>query len=331
MLQSKSTKIIGLLAVLVLVAVFVVAYPKLKTKEDTKNPIAPQVGVIDMNKAIKAHPKYQQAATLEQHYNAIAAKAEAEARTSAGNSAKGYSANIEAPAASSAGIGAALEQEYNAKMADKKAQLDSALSAKADKVHQSLSSELKAYSDELDKTYQPQILSMQLKIKTVQLNKEEMASLQNELDKLQNERAAKLAAKERELAGKMEQMLAPEKTAAEQQLAAYSEQLNKDLAAKASAQNAEIAARNQQSLPMSPQQSSIGGQNAAEQQLAMKRREIDALTQAIVDDIRDKAAKVAAARGLDTVLANAKVNINAVDITSDVISEYSVVQRPGLN
>lgn len=331
--QSKNSKILGLLAILVLLAVLVVAYPKWKTKEDTNNPVTPQplVGVIDMNKAIKAHPKYQQLVALQQQYNSIAAKAEAEARTPTVNPSQDYSTVIDAPAGYNAGIGAALEQEYNAKIADKKAQLDAALAAKADKAHQNLSAELKSYSDELDKTYQPQIFSIQLKIKTVQLTKEEMAALQTELDKLQNERAAKLAAKEHELAARMEQIMAPEKASAEQQLEAYAKQLHQELSAKGDAKNAEIAARNQQPVPAAPQQSVASGQSGAEQQLAMKKQEIDALTQLIIDDIRDKAAKVAVGQGLDTVLTNIKVNVSAVDITNAVIGEFSTVQRPGLN
>ena len=330
--QSKKSKILGLLTILVLLAALAVAYPKWNIKEDTKNPVTPQVGVIDMNKAIKAHPKYQQLAALEQQYKAIAAKAEADARTSISNlPQQGYSPDIGTPVANSAGIGAALEQEYKVKMAEKKKQLDEALNAKAAKAHQNVSAEHRAYSDELDKTYQPQIFSLQLKIKTVQLAKEEMAALQSELDKLQNERGTKLAAKERELAVRLDQTMAPEKAAAEQQLAAYSNVLNQELAAKGGAQKAEIAARNQQSTSPVPKPSDITGQKDAEQQLAMKKQEIDAFTQAIIDDIRDKAGKVAVARGLDTVLANAKVNVAAVDITSAVIGEFNSVQRPGLN
>lgn len=329
--QSKNSKIIGLLVILVFLVVLAVAYPRLKTKEDTNNPAAPQVGIIDMNKAIKAHPKYQQLTVLQQQYNAIAAKAEAEARTHADNSPQGYSPNIEAPAGYPAGIGAALEQEYNAKMAEKKAQLDTALAAKSDKAHQTLSAELKSYNDELDKTYQPQIFSIQLKIKAVQLSKEEMAALQAEVDKLQNERATKLAVKERELASRMEQIMAPEKTAAEQQLGVYAKQLHQELSAKGDAKNAEIAARNQQPATVAPQQPVASGQSDAEQQLAMKKQEIDTLTQVIIDDIRDKAAKVAVGQGIDTVLTNIKVNVSAVDITNAVIGGFSTVQRPGLN
>jgi len=41
-----------------------------------------------------------------------------------------------------------------------------------------------------------------------------------------------------------------------------------------------------------------------------------------MNDIRDKAAKIAAERGLETVLTGHAVNINAVDVTDAVIAAF---------
>lgn len=281
---------------------------------DTKAP-APQVGIIDMNKAIKAHPRYGDAAQLEQQYNTLAAKAQAKQPAPQVNAAGPDMSKV------TAGINAALEQEFNAKMTDKQAQLNDGLRAKAEQLRSNLSAELQTYGKDIDQIYQPQIFSIQLKLKTVQLTKEEMTSLQGELDKLQKERSTKLAAKEQEMSDKLNEQLAPEKAAIEQQLAAYAQQLHAELSQKGAAQTAEIANRNQQSALKLPAQP-VPDSNSV-QQLAAKQREIETLKQLIIDDIRSKAAKVAVEQGLETVLAKVQVNVNAVDITGAVISQFS--------
>lgn len=282
--------------------------------QDTKPP-APQVGIIDMNKAIKAHPRYNEAAMLEKQYNALAAKVQA--GTSLPQPVEQAAPDMTNVAD---GINAALEQEFNAKMADKKAELNAGLKAKAEEFHSKLSADLAAYREEIDKIYQPQIFSLQLKLKTVQLTNEEMASLQTELERLQNERKTKLASKEQELDKKLDAMMAPEQAAVEQQLSAYARQLHNELSQKGAAQTAEIASRNQ---PPVSSQSSQADLSSLEQQLTAKQREIQSLQQFIIEDIRSKAAKTAAERGLEAVLAKAKVNISAVDITDAVISSFS--------
>lgn len=291
--------------------------------KDTKTPVQPQTGVIDMNKAIKAHPKYSEVIKLEQQYNAMRASAEAKAGAAL---AQQPTPDISVPDMSklTAGINAALEQEFKTQMAGKQAELNEQLKAKSVKLHSTLTDELKAYNDELDKIYQPQIFSLQLKLKTVQLTKEQMASMQSEIEKLQNERAEKLAAKKQELTRQMDQQLAPEQAAMEKQLSAYAAQLHAKLEQKGAQQAAEAASRNQPQIsapavPLQPQ----AGRGELEEQLAAKRSEIEALKQLIITDVRDKAAKVAAERGLDTVLAKVQVNVSAIDITGDVINQFS--------
>lgn len=299
------------LLLIVSVAAFTTGCSLGKTN-DTKPP-ASQVGIIDMNQAIKAHPRYGEAAKLEQQYNTLAAQVQASRPAPQVNTAGPDMSKV------IAGINAALEQEFNAKMTEKQAQLSAGFQAKVEQLRSDLTAELQAYAKELDQTYQSQIFSIQLKLKTVHLSQEEMTLLQDELDKLQKERAAKLAAKEQELSAKMDEQMAPEKAAIEQQLAAYAQQLHAELAQKGAAQAAEIANRNQQSAAKITAQPA----GSSEQQLAAKQREIEMLKQLIVDDIRSKAAKVAVEQGLEAVLAKVQVNVNAVDITGAVISQFS--------
>lgn len=303
-----------------------------KSGKDTNTPAAPQVGVVDVDRAVQSHPQYQQLLTLQQQYNALAAKLEA-ARSAAAGSEKGGSPMTGADqpasmpdAAVNDGLHAALEQEFQAKMTGKQTELNAALKAKAAALHAALNTELQEYTAALDKEYQPNIFDIQLKLKTVRLSETEMTSLQSELDRLQNEKSGKIAEKERQLAARFEQQMAPEQTAAGQQLDQYARQLQDEMAQKANAQSADIMSRNQPaSLPSAPVQipSSSGTGNEDEQLLAAKQREVENLRQVILDDIRDKAGKVAAERGLEAVFANVSVNASAVDITDAVIASFT--------
>ncbi len=247
---------------------------------------------------------------MQQQLDILTAQSQTKQQTQASQS----EANVSTGGTVDAGLNTALGQEFKAKMDAKQAELTAGLRTKADQLRSDLTAELKTYSDEVDKEYQPQIFSLQLKLKTVRLDKEEMAALQSQLDTLQKERTTKLSAKEQEQAARMDAVMAPEQAAAEQQMKAYSQQLNTELSQKAAAKTAEITARNITQQPQ-PADSSV------EQQLTAKRQEIDALEQAIVQDVTDKVGKIASEKGIDTVITGVAVNVNATDITDLVIAE----------
>ena len=287
-----------------------------KQAEDTKAP-ATLVGIIDVKKAVKAHPKYNQLMALGQQADVISAQLEAQQMAAVqGSSTASLAGMFQNEAAE---LDKAFEQQFNAKMSVKQEELNRQIGAKADKAHQTLSDEMKAYSDQLDKEYQPRIFNLQLKLKTVQLAKEEIAVLQTELDKTQAQRSEALAAKQGQLAARLEELLAPEKAAAEQQLAAYAKELHAEISNQAAGKQAEMAARNNvQQLPAAQMGQSF---SKSQEQLVMKQQEIQALNGFILADIKDKTAKVAASSSLETVLTNVAVNISAVDITTQVIAE----------
>ncbi|EAX46465.1 outer membrane chaperone Skp (OmpH) [Thermosinus carboxydivorans Nor1] len=285
-----------------------------RSAPDTNAPPKPQVGILDVQKAVKAHPKYAELQRRQQELNTLLAQVEAEKQQTAQPSARPTLPD------GAAGLDEALAREFDARVAAKQAEIKARLDAKTAEVREELHRQLAAYTQEVDKEYYPQIFSLQLKLKTVQLTKDEMEALQKQHDNLQSERAAKIAAKERQLAAELEKRMAPEQNAAEQELAAYAEQLNAAYAQQAAAKKLEMAQRlpgGQTSAPAAG-----GPRTSAEQQAALKRTEIKVLQDFIHKDIADKAAKAAGERGLTAVLTTYKVNISAVDITDAVIAEF---------
>lgn len=295
-----------ILAVLVLIA-GIVAGCGSKSAQDTKTPAQPLVGIIDIQTVVNNHPKYSDLQRLQQEYTVLASQAQAMAGQAGGG--------LPASGNGAAGLNAAAAQEFSAKMAAKEKELGTRLSAAEEEQRQALKAELDAYISELDKTYQPQIFSIQLKLKTVQLSKEEAAAPQAELERLQNERSAKLAARQQELAQKLEQDMTAKKADLGRQLDAYGQQLHATMAGDLAAKQAELAGQ-------AVQQPDGSGQTDAQQRLAMKEQEIRALQDFITSDVRDKAAKVAAEKGLEAVFANVRVNVSAVDVTAAVIAEF---------
>ncbi|MDR3561807.1 MAG: molecular chaperone Skp [Negativicutes bacterium] len=297
------------LAMLIL-AVGIVAGCGSKSAQDTKN-VQPSVGFMDVQNAVKNHPRYATLQRLQQEYDALAAQVEAAKQQSGRSDGPGLPAPIDGTAA----LNEAAGQEFNAKMASRQQELKTQLETAGAEQRQALQTELDAYVQELDKTYQPQILSIQLKLKTVQLSKEEMAAQQTELERLQNERAARISARQQDLAKQMDQAMAAKQDEILRQLKAYGQELNTAIAGKMSAQQPEPV------RTIAPPVDG-GPRSDQEQQLALKKQEIIALQDFIMNDIKTKAAKVAVEKGLEVVFSDIKANVNAVDVTAAVIAEF---------
>lgn len=288
-----------------------------KQTQDTKVQ-TPQVGVIDMKKAIQGHSKYNKLMELTKQADTLAGQLEAQQLAFA-QQAQSAQLSPEVSQSEMDELNKVLEQEFNAKISAKQEELSPRINAKADAVRSTLSAEMDAYNDQIEKEYDPQIINLQLKLKTVQLSKEETAAVQTDLEKLQAQRSEALATKQKELVLRMDELVSPEKNAVEQELAAYAKNLNEDLGKQAATKQAEIVARSnaqQQSVPQSDQAS-----NDLQQQLVMKQKEIEALQEFILANITEKTAIVAAEGKYDAVLTNVSVNVSAVDLTTKVITE----------
>lgn len=287
-----------------------------KQTQDTKTK-APQVGIIDMEKAIQGHPKYNEFLELEKQAQEIGNQIKTE-QFEITSQAEFPQFHPEEANKTMDELGKASEQEFNAKMTAKQVELSPRLNQKAEEIHLSLSQELEAYKAQVDKEYQSPIFNLELKLSTLQLTKEEGAALQGELESLRSKRYTAINEKSEQLAARMNELMADEKAAVDKELAAYAQGLNEELSKQVGVRQSEIVARmDQQKILAKPEQPF----NEKEEQLVMKRQEIEALQGFIVENIREKAAKVAIDNEYEVILTHVAVNITAVDITSMVIAE----------
>lgn len=313
---SIKTTPVRFLATLVFSAVLLTGCAR--STPETKPPETPQVGVINMEKVINSHPKYQewqnlkkQAVTIKEQLNAVANRINAQSEQQAA---------LNLSQTMPDGLKLAAEQEFKQKMTAKQRELEARLAEKANKMQSDLSAQLKAYNEELDKEYQPKLFNLQLRLQTVRMDEKEAAEVKKALDALKAEQANKLALREKELASRLNEALGPDKNAMEQELDAYAKQLSAALDNKNSAQAAELSAKLMQSPAIPPVTAVTDG--SLQQQLDLKQQEINVLEEYILNDIREKTAKVAAERRLEAVLAGYKVNVNAVDVTDAVIAAF---------
>ncbi|MBP2645311.1 MAG: outer rane chaperone Skp (OmpH) [Firmicutes bacterium] len=260
------------------------------------------IGLVDMGQLIKSHPKYAELEKLQNEYNQMGQQLGASEQRP-----NGSNGNLERMNAAN--------EEYSTRMQVKQNQISSQLQSTAKDVESQLSTELNAYAQELQKEYQSRIISLQLKKKTLELTKEQAEALQAEEDKLQKELSEKTDAKRQELAQKMNAIMSEKQANAKTEMDAYAQTLHSEIADKL--QNGNDGANQKLSM------SETGAQSDAERSLVFKQQEIKALQERIVTDIKDKVAILAAKMGLELVLTEAKVNVSAIDITSQAITEIN--------
>lgn len=312
-------KVQAFLLVLVVAVLVTGCSSRSSQQNTTPSSAVPTVGIIDMRQAVQAHPKYSEHEPLQKAITTLEAQlaaAQAGAMPSANLSMAGsYDNNV------MSGVQSAMEQEYQTKMMAKQNELNQRLEKKVAELKAGVAEELKAYAAEVEPNYQPQIFNLQLKMKTVQLSQEALDNLQKQMESLQKERDEKISAKDKELAARLTEQLKKEQTAAGAELDQYSAQLRQEQGTQAAAKQRELATRSL-NAPLSIPAGDDSHRAELERQLTAKQQELRTLEDAIVEAVRDKAAQIAAAKGLNAVLTNINTNISAVDITPDVIAEF---------
>lgn len=299
---------------------------------------APAIAYVDVDRAMQALPQWAQVNDLDQRINQLQAQLRQQGVPVAPAPPAGGAAVPAAPgpagadaAAAQAGISAAARQQYDAKMAEKQAQLRAQLNAKAGSLQQQQKDTLEAYAAQVRQQYQPQIFNLQLKLQTLKMTKEEHDAAQAQLDQLQKEQNGKIAAKQQELAAQFDQSMAAAQASAQQEMAAYGNQLQQELATSAAAQQAQMNAR-ADSAPAAPAAPSAGlaatppatapANGDAQQTLSTLMAQRNALVDFLRQQIRDKASQLAAQQGYAVVITKPLVNVSAVDITSQVLAEF---------
>lgn len=262
-----------------------------KPAQDTKIS-APLYGVIDMSKAFKAHPKYNEYQALVKQITTLENEAKPKQATQENN------IRLQ-------GLAEYTKNQHTIEINEKQRELSVRLEDKAAEISLQLEKEMAAYLDELEKEYGPKVFNIRLKLSTLQLSKEQIDSLENELKAIELERSQKINSKHNELTARMEAIMAQEKNKADEELAKYINGLD--------AKQAAVQNDNKQL------QSSLESPSA---DTALLRQQVKTLETFIINDIKDQTAKIAVEKGIETVFDSVLVNVSAEDMTALVIAQF---------
>ena len=270
-------------------------------------PPQPEMGVLNMMKAVKAHPQYAAVEKLQAERSTLLAQlARQEEQTILANQQVGLDL---------ADLSKATDQEFQTKMAGKHNELNRQLQAQSETKRRQMSEQVDAYIRELDTSYQTRNFALQVKLKTLDLNKEEQAAIQKQMDELQSERMDKIVARQQELTVSMTDSMQQAEQAAAKALAAYGQTVKNELSA-AMAKKSQ-AMKNLPGTVLAPPAAA----NSTQAKLVSNDSALAKLQQDIIADVKKSAATVAASRGLTTVLADVEIfTAAAIDVTAEVIA-----------
>ena len=183
------------------------------------------------------------------------------------------------------------------------AALQRQLQEQAKNLRKELDQEMKAYGEEVHREMDPEVVSLQLKLRIVSLQPQEAEALRLQLTQMQQLQQRRLAQKEAELAQRFAAALAPLREAIrqEQSIAAKPMPMAKLEPAK--------------EVQTTPETVSVERIRELEERLQQQEVEWQGLQHLIQEDVQDRAGRIASARGVDIVLRKPIAVMQAVDIT----------------
>lgn len=290
---------------------------------DSKNPegstnVAAQtdLGIIDMNKALKAHPKYEDLVRLNKEFNTLKAQNE---------EGQDFAVNRQVPALNQGAVEEAAQQKENEKITAKRAEVQDKLKRKYEEVARPFAEKLQGEVAEIDQYYQPLLFDLKLKLETIQMQEEARNELNQKRIALENERNQKVQQKQKAVDDQVNAIMQAESQKAESEFSAYANQIAQSADAERVKKQTEITERNTKALEEQNEamQFDVGKLAKGKEAMIYKEQEIHVLEESIKNDIASKVAKIAIEKNLTTVLTTVEVNIHALDITDLVVAEFN--------
>lgn len=315
------------LAVVVAVAVAVgyLVMTHLKGPETgTSTSNAPKIGYVNMENIVKLNPSYQQYKKLEQEYQAMEAQYT--------NEQKDLTFKAEEQAKSlqmlnnDQEITNQLNIELVSRIKAKEQELNMELQKQRIALINKYRGEIKTTPNEADL----RIVNLQLELSAAAepiaytedqkaIISAERAAKEKELKELLAQRGDSVQGNLNDLEQKVDSELAPLRAQGQQELEAYAASVQKELMAR---RDQMMKAKAEAIMASINLPKPADWNSAWNSKLSAKKSEMDALHDAIVEDVRMRAAVVAQEKGLDLILVNKVASTDAVDVTDAIIASY---------
>lgn len=277
--------------------------------------VAEKFGVLESVRAVKAHPGYAELEALAKEMNDLKRDTQMKMQRTA---AMSMPAGLRMEISNNMMAGEqAARTEANQKLEAKETELNKRLAEVELAKRRAASEEMENYRRSVSEEYKLKIFNIKLKLETLHVADEAKESMEADMQKLQAEEEAKLGEKYQEILTKLSEEMMVEQKKATEEMDAYIEEVGKEyglLGAKGVAPNeaamAELAQMNQQL------QADV---ESAQAEYEAKRKQHDEIEGMILRDIKLKVARIAGEQGLTVVFGDVRVNLNAIDITDEVI------------
>ena len=286
--QSRQQRGI-LLVFLILLAVAVSACGNQPASEQAK---ATVWAVLDEEKVMKAHPKYLEWQSKKTAWLAEKQKLEWLKQFLVLQAAHDVQ-TLAMPA---------LPAVPQATQSLQEAALQQQLQERAKSLRKELDQEMKAYGEDVHRELDPEVVSLQLKLRIVSLQPQEAEALRLQLTQVQQLQQRRLAQKEAELAQRFAAALAPLREAIRQEQTVIRP-------------TPVVKVESPSISKITPENLSLERIRELEEKLQQQELEWRELQRLIEEEVQDRAGRIASARGVDIVLRKPIAVMQAVDIT----------------
>ena len=286
--QSRQQRGI-LLVFLILLAVAVSACGNQPASEQAK---ATVWAVLDEEKVMKAHPQYLEWQSKKTAWLAGRQKLEWLKQSLVLQAAHDVQ-SLAMPA---------LPVVAQATQSLQEAALQQQLQERAKSLRKELDQEMKAYGEDVHRELDPEVVSLQLKLRIVSLQPQEAEALRLQLTQVQQLQQRRLAQKEAELAQRFAAALAPLREAIRQEQAVVRP-------------TPVVKVESPSVSKITPENLSLERIRELEEKLQQQELEWRELQRLIQEEVQDRAGRIASARGVDIVLRKPIAVMQAVDIT----------------
>ena len=286
--QSRQQRGI-LLVFLILLAVAVSACGNQPASEQAK---ATVWAVLDEEKVMKAHPQYLEWQSKKTAWLAGRQKLEWLKQSLVLQAAHDVQ-SLAMPA---------LPVVAQATQSLQEAALQQQLQERAKSLRKELDQEMKAYGEDVHRELDPEVVSLQLKLRIVSLQPQEAEALRLQLTQVQQLQQRRLAQKEAELAQRFAAALAPLREAIRQEQTVVRP-------------TPVVKVESPSISKITPENLSLERIRELEEKLQQQELEWRELQRLIEEEVQDRAGRIASARGVDIVLRKPIAVMQAVDIT----------------
>lgn len=305
--QNKSSKFVFTVLAIVLTIVFIAICCYIATllktpKGEEVQSKTPEIGIVRIREAVKAHKNYAQIEELHEKYEALTVDMMSLAEP----------VDIQLPELEKQAFDDSARQKLSQTIVDKIAVLEEKRRAAVNKYVKDTEADYEAKRTEIDSRYLNVIADLRMKLDNsdiLHLSDEKIAELSNQLDALQHERGeaqdALKAQREQEIYNYGEQVVNNLKG----EMASIDEEASK-LMTEASLKESEVMERNTRLLEMGSNR--MMAMREKEDELAKIKEDLRSLEEQVFSDVASLSAKYAAQNSLTFVISNVGVNIKSL-------------------